>query len=221
MRALRTIVPAVALAAMLAASASANAATLVSIGLSNNGGPIVTATTDPTNASIAGYNLVGSPWSLNTVSGNLGFDPDILNGTAFNVDSTGAGVLDLYITAQGLTKPVPGFISGFTQNLLSAGWTVTETTYVSNTNALWGGTPLATQTFAQIASGAVSTTLPTGGTYSVTEQFHLVANGIGNAQSTIDVMAVPEPSAWALMLTGFFGMGALVRGRRRAVAAAA
>ena len=220
MRAIRTLVPAAALAAMLAVSASADAATLVSIGLSNNGGPIVTAGTDPANAAIINYNLVGSPWTLNTVSGNLGFDPDILNGTAFNVDSTGAGVLDLYVTATGLTKPVPGFISGFTQNLLSAGWTVTETTYVSNTNALWTGTALASQSFSQIGSGSVSTTLPTSGTYSVTEQFHIVANGVGNAQSTIDVMAVPEPSAWALMLTGFFGMGGLLRRRRPAAAIA-
>ena len=32
--------------------------------------------------------------------------------------------------------------------------------------------------------------------------------------------AVPEPASWALMLTGFFGMGSVLRGRRRAMVAA-
>lgn len=32
--------------------------------------------------------------------------------------------------------------------------------------------------------------------------------------------AVPEPASWALMLTGFFGMGSVLRGRRRAMAVA-
>jgi hypothetical protein len=30
---------------------------------------------------------------------------------------------------------------------------------------------------------------------------------------------VPEPAAWAMMLTGFFGMGAVLRGRRKAAGA--
>jgi probable HAF family extracellular repeat protein len=34
---------------------------------------------------------------------------------------------------------------------------------------------------------------------------------------TPTISAVPEPSTWAMMLTGFFGAGALVR-RRRGVA---
>lgn len=33
--------------------------------------------------------------------------------------------------------------------------------------------------------------------------------------------AVPEPAAWALMLTGFFGAGAVLRGQRRGAKAAA
>lgn len=37
---------------------------------------------------------------------------------------------------------------------------------------------------------------------------------------TLDLPAVPEPSAWALMLVGFFGLGATLR-RRRATALAA
>jgi hypothetical protein len=31
----------------------------------------------------------------------------------------------------------------------------------------------------------------------------------------ISVSAVPEPAAWALMLSGFFGLGAMVRASRR------
>jgi hypothetical protein len=38
---------------------------------------------------------------------------------------------------------------------------------------------------------------------------------------TISGVSVPEPGAWALMLVGLGGLGAIARGRRRAVAAAA
>ena len=39
--------------------------------------------------------------------------------------------------------------------------------------------------------------------------------------SNLSVAAVPEPATWAMMLMGFFGMGSLLRSRRKALAFAA
>jgi len=41
------------------------------------------------------------------------------------------------------------------------------------------------------------------------------SDGIGNTPPTGGGGGVPEPSAWALMLVGFGGLGAALRGRRR------
>jgi hypothetical protein len=38
---------------------------------------------------------------------------------------------------------------------------------------------------------------------------------------SVQGVAVPEPTSWALMLLGFGGMGAMLRSRRRPVAATA
>jgi hypothetical protein len=40
------------------------------------------------------------------------------------------------------------------------------------------------------------------------------------ALDDISLAAVPEPATWAMMLTGFFGMGSMLRRRRAALAAA-
>lgn len=45
--------------------------------------------------------------------------------------------------------------------------------------------------------------------------------GAAALQSVIDQGAVPEPATWAMMLTGFFGLGAALRGSRRRAALAA
>jgi hypothetical protein len=42
----------------------------------------------------------------------------------------------------------------------------------------------------------------------------------GNELTAVSLSAVPEPAAWALMLAGFAGLGAALRGRRRGVASA-
>ena len=220
MNALKTLIPAVALAAGLALSASADAATTVTIGLSNdNGATIAPVATGVTSANV--NTLAFGPWEV-TADAHVGFFPDLLNTNTFDAKNTaGGGTLDIFVTVQGLTNVSPGFLSGFTENLLSNGWSVTETTYYSTTNGLFltGATQLSTATFN--ATGATTATAPGSAgpsPYSVTERFHIVAAGIGNAQSTIDVTAIPEPTTWALMIFGFGGVGAMLRRRRTAVA---
>jgi len=71
----------------------------------------------------------------------------------------------------------------------------------------------------------------TAGTYYLggasSLQFHFIgidggANGAGLVNYQINVgEAVPEPAAWAMMLMGFGGLGALLRNRRSRVALAA
>ena len=57
-------------------------------------------------------------------------------------------------------------------------------------------------------------------------QFNVWGNGVGLSVNTRDPVtiffsqtAVPEPTAWAMMLLGFFGLGAALRRRRAALAA--
>ena len=47
----------------------------------------------------------------------------------------------------------------------------------------------------------------------VNGNFHYGATSIGS----LSVTAVPEPASWAMMLTGFFGLGSLLRARRTRV----
>ena len=46
-------------------------------------------------------------------------------------------------------------------------------------------------------------------------------DGAFNWQITERDAGVPEPASWALMLTGFGGLGAMLRARRRPAAATA
>lgn len=57
-----------------------------------------------------------------------------------------------------------------------------------------------------------------GGTFGSVDTFSLVgfstASGLGVGQSSITLAAVPEPTTWALLITGFGGAGAMLRRRR-------
>ena len=58
--------------------------------------------------------------------------------------------LDVFITAQGITAPLGnplGVLSGFTENTLIDGFTVTLSTFLSSANALFTGTALSSQAF--------------------------------------------------------------------------
>jgi len=220
MRTFKTLLPVIALTAGLALSASANAATLVSIGLSTDNGatitPVGVAGATSSNVSTLSFN----GWEV-TADAHVGFFPDLLNSNTFDAKAADAGTLDVFVTVQNLTALAPGFLTGFTENLLSAGWSVTETSYLSAANALWTGAQLSTMDFSAVGSGTGFNGLTAGpNAYSVTERFHIVANGQGNAQSTLDITAVPEPATWGLMIVGFGGIGSMVRSNRRRQATA-
>ncbi len=126
----------------------------------------------------------------------------------------------VWITEQDISSPagVSNFLSGFTSNTWNGLVTsVTENTYLSDSNALFGGTKLATATFttqSQSMNETVASPMLTS-PYSETVEYILTFGGEGSANDTIDMSAVPEPASLALLGVGVFGLG-IFKGRRRA-----
>jgi hypothetical protein len=211
----------VAAAGIMAAS---TASATVFIGLQEAGvagGAITTVATDPTDA-----NFTGSYGTFThvDVNGDQGVSPVLLFSNASSkVTTSTAGTLLIWVTETGLTAPtgVPTFTSGFTENLLTTGWSVTQETGVDPNNGLFNGFTLGSAGFTAIGTSTHTGPFNVGaGPYSVTELFIVTANGAGQSQSTIQLSAVPEPASWAMMLVGFGLVGAVMR-RRPAKASAA
>src|ERR1700738_3282786 len=140
-----------AIVSAIALPTSANAA-LVTIGLQEagvNGGAIFAVTSGPGTANVSGpYGT----FTLNTVTGTSSpFVADSIDGNSFDVTG-GAGTLNVFVTAQGLTAPTSAFFSSFTENVLSAGVTVQELTFLDTGNGLFTGAALGSTTFSNIGS---------------------------------------------------------------------
>jgi hypothetical protein len=211
---------AVALAAsVLAFSAPASAAVVIDLQEAGvNGGAITQEATGATNASFSGsYGVFG----INSLSGQALPLPDILNSSAIDSTSTGAGTLNVFVTETGLTAPLGSnvtFNSGFTANEVPSGWTVTEQTYLINSSDV--NVPLGSYLFSADGAQVQFDNAATGaGPYSVVEEYTVNATGAGSSSGTIDVSAVPEPATWAMFLVGFGAMGFMMRGSRRKQAA--
>ena len=199
--------------ALLVTLASAAEASLVTIGLSIGGGA-------PTFQA-SGQNQVSV---INGVSQITAFSApllptDLLDSTSLNITTGGAVTFSVFITAQGLTSPtgLNTFTSSFTSNILPAGWTVTEATFIDAGNGLFTtGSPLSSATFNAIGT-SVKTALGNAGAgpYSLTERYTVNATGAGTVSSTISMSsAVPEPSTWAMMILGFIGVGFMAYRRK-------
>jgi hypothetical protein len=178
-----------------------------------------------TKASGAGaavfFGTYGS-FEMELLTGTEGVDPALLGSTTSDTNSLGAGgTLDVYVTRADIDGPIPlSFFSSFTSNVLPKGWTVTQSTYVSTSNALYTGALLSSHLFTAADTFSETKAFAGGsGPYSVTTRYTLTAPTTGNALSTIAIASVPEPGTWALMIVGFGGAGALLRRRRQALAA--
>jgi hypothetical protein len=167
-------------------------------------------------------------FEIELVTGANGVLPTLLTSTTNDHNLSGAGgTIDIYITRTGITDPFQSiFRSSFTSNVIPAGWSVAQATYFGTANQLYGGTQLASHTFTSIGTSIVDTPFSVTAPYSLTERYTLTTAGgaapLGSSLNTISVHAViPEPTTWALMILGFGSAGAMLRSRRRAVAAVA
>jgi len=225
-RHLRGVVSLAAVAFALISS-GANAAT-ISIGWRQDGGAITTVAGSGVSDNFSAP-VIGTPnFSISVASGLT--QPSLPSpGLLFsnNTDVTSAldavsHSLDVFITAQGLTTPTGllNFISGLTENTIVGGLTATLSTFVSSTNALFGGTALSSATFSTTGSATLNANANTGaGPYSVTAQYHIVttAGTAGAANSTINITGVPGPVVGAGLpglLAACFALAALARRRR-------
>lgn len=207
-----------------ALSATSAHASLLSIGLQEagyNGGAIKTVATDGGSGSV-NYNGAFGSFTLNNINavGSPVLQAPNLDSNAINVSDTVGGTLTIYVTEAGLTSPhgVNLFLSAFTSNIFNgAVKSVGESTYVSTSNALYGGTLLASRLFTGLATQSIVNATPSlGALYSETEEFVITTTGAGDVNDTIDITNVPEPASFAVLGAGLIALGVTLRRRRSA-----
>jgi PEP-CTERM motif len=211
---------AVALMTGMLGWASSARADLISVGFSTTSAPPVTAAASSSTGDLS-YSTGVGPFSVNQITaiGTPGVPEPILDTTSIDVSSGGSGTLYVWITEQYISSPagVSNFMSGFTSNTWNGLVTsVVETTYLSDSNALFGGTELATTTFTAQSQSLNETVASPNLTspYSETVEYILTFGGGGSANDTINMAAVPEPASLALLGVGIFGVGISKRRRR-------
>ncbi|MBL8556470.1 MAG: PEPxxWA-CTERM sorting domain-containing protein [Phenylobacterium sp.] len=158
--------------------------------------------------------------------------PGLLHSDSVTVNAidTGAAAITIWVTRTDLTDLGDSFFSSFTSNNLGGPVQVHMDTLISSSNQLFGGATLASFDHNAIgsASSNVDTPFATGaGTYSVTQKYIITVSSSATQRSASPTITlstgaavVPEPGTWALMIMGFGGAGAMLRGRRRRMAAA-
>jgi len=147
----------------------------------------------------------------------------ILHSTAVEVTSAStAANLTVWVTRTGLTASLPTAFWASTNNNLGNGLTSMVEHFYSSSDAKYGGTLVSSLFKGNLGSNSSDGFTAINGTYSWTQKYTLTATS-GAAQRSMSptaiAVAVPEPGTWALMIMGFGGAGAMLRSRRKALAA--
>ena len=200
-------------AMILAAASGAHAATvLFNFGVpGGNLGPTHTYTVSSLKIIATGYDAAGKQTDL--FGKNLGGDEvglGLVNDpSGQNEIHFGSGFVQLDVS--NLFGKVKKNSTGFSTNSTTQGeeWSV----YGSNTPGVYTGAPLISG-LAEV----IKTLFPNFGNYKYYDFVSTKKKGGENyliASATTE--AVPEPAAWSMMLVGTFGLGGLLRRRRRVV----
>jgi hypothetical protein len=210
----------------MASADSATAATLY-LGLQEagvNGGAILPVSLGNAATGVS-YNAAYGTFSINNISAfdQTGYNLSSTASTTAGQNATAGQTLHVWISERDLTTAVNAnqsiFKSTLTQNTLPPNWSVTESTYISFNNSLWGTENLlASKTFTGLGTDTQSSLLHITGAYSITEEVAITIGALGSfgdngALSTIDMRTtvpttiVPEASTWAMTLLGFASLG--------------
>lgn len=208
-----------AMASSLAIAAAAPAGAAIIIGIGYNNGAITQVGIDG-NSGSASY--VGVANGIFSNAGAVGFplfgQPNLLT-QSLNVQQAGnAGTtLNLYITETDLNAYSGSLLSSFTSNTMTNATAVLRS-YFSTSNALFGGTQLASASFTAPGVATFTNALTAPGTFSTTVRYDITFGaGGGNFNGTANLAAgaVPEPATWGMMLFGFGGFGYAMRRRQK------
>jgi hypothetical protein len=212
-----------ALAMTLVAAALPAKANTVEIGASINNGAIATLASGGGQAAVAGAVL--GPFLLDASGvGNPPLTtPDLFDGNTIGVSSAGsANTLQVFVTQTGVTN---GALTGtqelqssFTQNLLTAGWTITATTFADNTNTAYGMQQLLNTTVftsSDVTTDLFNTAILGSGLFSLTEEWSISAPSAGSTNNTTDITATPLPPTMQMFLGGLLMFGGFLWIRNR------
>jgi PEP-CTERM motif len=215
-----------AIGAVLLTASVANASPLISIGVVEDGVNPATVSTGEGGFVSASGNSTDFSCTVSAVGSPLLPQPT-LDTSSIDVASASATphTRGIFIAEQGLTKPqgLAASLSGFTANNFTGNITsVTEYTFVDNTNSLWGGTELTSQVFTPIGLGSDSDIDPVNfsSPFSETAEDVIQTSGAGSVNDTIHLSDVPEPAFFAVLGIGVAG-GFLTRRRGASFPAAA